>query len=355
MSDASQPARKRLQKKGRNTPNLQDVAEHAGVSTASVSRFLTNPQLVREERRLRIQASIAELGYIPHGAARALASQRSHTIGAIVPTLDNAIFAKGIQAFQKRLQDAGYTLFIASSNYSQDEELTQAETLIARGVDGMLLIGLNHHKQLFDRLKQTQLPYINTWSFKSDSDHPCIGFNNFEAAVRQTTYLLDIGHTRFGVISGITRDNDRAYDRLQGIQHTLAQRGLNIGDGMLSECPYEIAASRQAMKKLLSEDEPPTAVICGNDVLAYGALLECQASGHSVPQEVSITGFDDLPLSTHIQPPLTTMHVPSQDMGQRAADYLLACLNGETVPDRTELEVSLILRGTTAPPFNQGH
>jgi LacI family transcriptional regulator len=350
MSKETSPKQKRLQKKPLYNPTLQDVAKHAGVSTATVSRFLANAQQVGEERRRRIEASIAALEYIPHGAAQALASQRSRTIGTIVPTLDNAIFAKGIQAFQQRLQDAGYTLFIASSNYSHDEERTQAETLIMRGVDGMMLIGLDHHDLLFERLKQKQMPYINTWSFRSDSDHPCIGFNNFDAAVRLTTYMLDIGHTRFGIISGITRDNDRAHDRLQGILRTLSERGLTVPDNMLSECPYDIAASRQAMKRLLDSAEPPTAVICGNDVLAYGALLECQASGHTVPDDVSITGFDDLPMSHHIQPPLTTMHVPSEEMGQKAADYLLACLNGESLPEHTELEVNLIIRSTTAPP-----
>lgn len=350
MSEETIPKRKRLQKKPLRAPTLNDVAEHAGVSTATVSRYHSNAELVGEERRRRIEASIATLEYIPHGAAQALASKRSRTIGAIVPTLDNAIFARGIQAFQQRLQNAGYTLFIASSNYSHDEERTQAETLIARGVDGVMLIGLDHHGQLFERFRQKQLPYINTWSFRSDSDHPCIGFNNFDAAVRLTTYLLDIGHIRFGIIAGITRNNDRAHDRLQGILHTLSERGLTIPDDMLIECSYDIAVSRQAMKRLLALAELPTAVICGNDVLAYGALLECQASGHKIPDDVSIIGFDDLPLSAHIQPPLTTMHVPSEEMGQKAADYLLACLNGENVPEHAELEVNLIIRGTTAPP-----
>jgi len=352
MIKKTNTTRKRLHKTSRNATTLQDVAEHAGVSTATVSRYLTNDQLVKEERRKRIETSIAELGYIPHGAAQALASQRSRTIGAIVPTLDNAIFAEGIQAFQQRLQDTGYTLLVASSNYSLDVERTQAEILMARGVDGMMLIGLDHHEQLFERLRQMQLPYINTWSFRYDAQHPCIGFNNFDAAERLVTYLLDIGHRRFGIISGITRDNDRAYDRLHGVLHTLSESGFGIPDDLLIECPYDIAISRQATKRLLERSEPPTIIICGNDVLAYGALLECQASGHKVPHEISITGFDDLPMSTHIQPPLTTMHVPSAEMGQKAADYLLACLNGETVPEHTEIEVNLILRGTTAPPKN---
>ncbi len=350
MSKGPPTKRKRLHNSPRSVPALQDVANHAGVSTATVSRYLANPGSVRKKRRQLIETSIAELGYIPHGAAQALASKRSRTIGVIVPTLDNAIFANGIQAFQKRLQDEGYTLFIASSGYSQDEELTQAEMLMTRGVDGMMLIGLSHSDRLFERLEQNGLPYINTWSYKQDFLHPCIGFNNFNAAVRQTTYLLDIGHTKFGIIHGITRGNDRAQDRLRGFIHTLNEREISVAKQKVISCPYEISAGRYAMKSLLAGAEPPTAILCGNDVLAYGALLECQASGHHVPEEISIMGFDDLPLSTHIQPPLTTMHVPSIEMGIKAAEYLLARLSGEAVADRTELDVELILRGTTAPP-----
>jgi len=343
-------ARKRFRKDRTSMITLQDVANHAGVSTATVSRYLTNPTLVREERRTRIAASIAELGYIPHGAAQALASQRSRTIGAIVPTLDNAIFAKGIQAFQKHLQAAGYTLLIASSDYSLDEERTQGESLIARGVDAMMLIGSDHHDRLYERLQQMKMPYVNTWSYVEKSEHPCVGFDNFNAAVRQASYLLDIGHTRFGIISGITRDNDRARDRLKGILHILKKHGINVPDSMLYETIYDLTTSRQYTKRLLAVKEPPTAIICGNDILAYGALLECQASGLKVPNDISIVGFDDLPMSQHIHPAITTMHVPSEEMGRRAADYLLARLNGEAVPDQTELEANLILRGSTAPP-----
>ena len=342
--------RKRLRKTPRSSATLQDVAEHADVSTATVSRFLTSPDLVREERRKRIEASIAALGYIPHGAAQALASQRSRTIGAIVPTLDNAIFAKGIQAFQQRLQDTGYTLFIASSNYSLDEERTQGETLIVRGVDGMMLIGSDHDQRLYDRLRQKNIPYVNTWVYESKAGHACVGFDNFNAAVRQTSYLLDIGHRRFGIIAGLTRDNDRARDRLKGMLHALKQRGVNISPDMIYESPYDISSSRQITKRLLSLETPPTAVICGNDVIAYGVLLECQNSGVQVPEDLSVVGFDDLPMSQHIRPSLSTVHVPSEEMGRKAADYLLARLESADTPLQTELEANLVLRGSTAPP-----
>lgn len=342
--------RKRYRKSRALAVTLQDVADHAGVSTATVSRYLASSDSVREERRARIESAIAELGYIPHGAAQALASQRSRTIGAIVPTLDNAIFARGIQAFQQRLQDAGYTLFVASSNYSLEEERTQGETLMVRGVDGMMLVGSDHDARFYERLRQMNMPYVNTWSFTDGDGHPCVGFDNFDAASRQAAYLLDIGHKRFGIISGITRHNDRARDRLDGVLHTLSERGVSVPDSHLYECKYDIPSSRQVMNRLLAADPPPTAVVCGNDVLAYGALIECQVNGRKVPEDVSIVGFDDLQMSQHIQPPLTTVHVPSEEMGRMAADYLLACLNGETATERTKLDANLILRGSTAPP-----
>lgn len=329
---------------------LEDVARHADVSTASVSRFLTNKELVREARRDRIEAAIAALGYIPHGAAQALASQRSRTIGAIVPTLDNAIFAKGLNAFQQTLQNAGYTLFVACSEYSLDEERTQAETLIARGVDGMMLVGSDHHERLYERLEQMGMPFVNTWAYDATAGRACVGFSNHAAAMRQTNYLLDIGHSRLGIIAGITRDNDRARDRLNGILDAIERRGHSVDDALIHESPYDISTSRQFARRLLMSDPRPTAILCGNDVLAYGALLECQALGIDVPGAISIVGFDDLPLSQHLSPTLTTMHVPSEDMGRKAADYLLAKLSGDLIPEHSEVEANLIVRNSTAPP-----
>lgn len=343
------PGSKRLRKSSSAGVTLQDVAARAGVSTATVSRYLAAPDQVREERRSRIERAIADLGYIPHGAARALASSRAQTIGAIVPTLDNAIFAQGIQAFQRRLQEARYTLFVASHDYSLAEERIQAETLLARGVDGMLLIGLDHDARLFARLDALGTPYVNTWSYDRHAPQPCIGFDNYKAALRQAGYLLDIGHRRFGVLAGVVRDNDRARDRLDGVRAALEGHGVALTPEQVQECPYDVAASRAAAKRLLALDPRPTAIICGNDVIAYGALLECQASGVGVPDDISIVGFDDLPLSQHLQPALTTIHVPSEAMGRKAADFLLARLRGEDPPDKVEMEANLILRNSAAP------
>jgi LacI family transcriptional regulator len=342
------PNRKRFQNLGEKKPSLEDVAKRADVSSATVSRYLSNPDLVREERRLRISAAIKDLGYIPHGAARALASKRTSTIGAIVPTLDNAIFAKGIQSFQAHLQSAGYTLFVASSNYSLSEEQEQAETLITRGVDGILLVGLSHDPRLFKLLEQAGIPYVNTWAYDSSIGQPCIGFDNYGSARRLAEYLIDLGHKRFGVISAITRDNDRAFNRLNGVRDALSAHSIDLPNDAVIECHYDLSDGRLAMRRLLNLASPPTAIICGNDILAYGAVIECQDGGLDVPADVSVVGFDDLPMSRHIRPTLTTMHVPSEEMGRRAAEYLVARLAGKDPPEYVELEVSLIVRGSTA-------
>ncbi|MGF1766769.1 LacI family DNA-binding transcriptional regulator [Enterovibrio makurazakiensis] len=341
-------SRKRLQKRSVDAPTAEDVAIAAGVSTATVSRYLAKPSSVSEKRGMLIRSAIESLGYIPHGAAQALASQHSKTIGVIVPTLDNAIFAEGIQAFQRRLQEKGYTLFIASSDYSVDEELAQAERLITRGVDGLMLVGAEHHPQLFDIIDKKQLPYLYTWSYKPSLDHPCIGFDNYRASARLTEFLLELGHTEFAAIPGITRLNDRTKDRLAGCLNTLQNSGIELGDERVIECRYDLAESRQALRKLLATTPRPTAIVCGNDIIAMGALLECQSMGVKVPEEVSVVGFDDVAMASHIHPSLTTMQVPSRTMGEKAADFLLAKLNHESVTDKLELEAKLVVRETTA-------
>jgi LacI family transcriptional regulator len=342
--------RKRLQNEAGPSVRLLDVARKARVSTATVSRAINDPGKVRPELAERVHAAIQQLGYVPHGAARALASHRSQTIGAVVPTLDNAIFARGIQALQQRLSEDGYTLLLAMSEYDLIREVSQVAKLIERGIDGLMLIGEAHDPHLYSLLVAKGLPYINTWIFRDASPHPCIGFRNRESAQRIASYLVDIGHRDIAMIAGISRHNDRAADRIAGVRQALTERGLALPEERLLERRYDVGEGRQALRQLLAAINPPTAVICGNDVIAFGAIFEARAQGVRVPDDLSIVGFDDLDLASQIDPPLTTMHVPSERMGKGAAEYLLARLAGENPPNATELEASLILRGTTTPP-----
>lgn len=340
----------RPSRKPATTVMLEDVARRAGVSTASVSRVLNSPDKVSPRIRARVEAAITELGYIPHGAARALASRRSRIIGAIVPTLDNAIFAVCINALQQRLKRSGYTLLIASSDYTPDEELREAHALVERSVEAIMLVGSCHDPALYPLLDSHGIPFINSWIYRSDSDYPCVGFDNQRAAGQIAGYLVSLGHRRIAMVAGETRYNDRAAARIAGVRETLGNHGITLPPEYLIEQPYAVRAGREALRQLLRQRPWPTAVVCGNDVLAFGVLLEALAQGIPVPGRLSVTGFDDLPLASHLQPPLTTLHVPSADIGRLAADYLLARLTRQTPLAQCEVEVGLVVRATTAVP-----
>jgi LacI family transcriptional regulator, galactose operon repressor len=346
---AERKKRTRLQDGSEARVRLIDVARRAEVSTATVSRALNEPAKVRPELAERVRAVIREMGYVPHGAARALASHRSFAIGAIIPTLDNAIFAKGIGALQQRLSESGYALLLAMSEYDPERELFQAEKLIERGIDGLMLIGEAHDKRLYEMLAAKAVPYINAWIHRDDSPHPCIGFRNREAAHRIASFLIDLGHRKIGMIAGISKGNDRAADRITGVRDALRERGLVLEDSRLLERRYDISEGREGLRRLMELAEPPTAIVCGNDVIAFGVLFEAAALGIGVPEQLSVVGFDDLDLASQVAPALTTMHVPSLRMGRGAADYLLGCLAGNEPASIGELEASLIVRGTTAP------
>jgi LacI family transcriptional regulator len=333
----------------RRFPGVRDVALSAGVSTATVSRFLNEPTSVRPDIRLRVESAVRELGYIRHGAARALSMRRSHAIGAIIPTVDNATRAGKVAALQKRCRERGYNVLLALFEYDLELELAQCRNLIEAGVDGLMLEGELHHPALYQLMEKRGIPFVNTAIYDPRSPHPNIGFDNQAAAARLTEHLLDLGHRIFAMIGGPSQVSDRASGRIKGLRQALAARGLDLPADRTIEGSYRVQQGRQGLRTLMSGKTRPTAVVCGNDVLAFGALLEAQALGLRVPQDLSIAGFDDLDWASQLPPGLTTMALPAREVGQLAADHLVDRLAGQTVPHATEVEVRLILRGSTGP------
>jgi len=331
-------------------PTISDVALLAKVSIATVSRVVNAPDGVRAALRERVQAAILELGYVPHPGARTLKSRRTGTIGAIFPTVDNAIFATAINALQQRLAMANHQLLIATSGYDPAVEASQALNLLTRGVDALLLCGCAQTRPLMDRLNARGVPVVHVMSWPLPPGMTGVGFDNARAMHQVVRYLLDIGHRRIAMLAGVTQDNDRARARVQGVRQALAAHRLTLPDHRLVERPYGLAPAREGLRQLLQAKAPPTAVVCGNDVLALGALLEAQHLGLQVPGDLSIVGFDDLEMASHIQPALTTVQVPAQAMWQRAADCALAMARGEAPTAHQEVGVSLVVRGSTAPP-----
>lgn len=306
-----------------SAPTLDDVAKQAGVSTATVSRCINAPGLVVPATRERVMSAVEMLGYTPNFAARVMAAKRTFTIGAIIPTMENAIFARGLQAFQEELHQRGYTLLVSSSAYIPEVEKEQIRTLVTRGADGLLLIGHDRDPAIYEYLERQRVPALVAWSFMSEANAPSIGFDNRHAMFALADEVIKMGHTRIAMISGISQGNDRAQQRIEGVKDALAAHGINADTLSVIETPYEIESGADAFAKLISEGPRPSAVLCGNDVLAVGALLKAQELGVRVPEDISITGFDDIELARIVKPALTTVHVPHREMGRKAARELV--------------------------------
>ena len=329
---------------------LSDVARLAGVSAATASRAINYPEKVSATLRQKVAAAITQLDYVPDGAARALATRRSRTIGAVMPTLDFAIFAAGVVSLQNRLHAAGYTLLLANAEYDLAKEAQEVRTLIERGVDGLVLVGALRAPEVYGLLHRRGVPFVNTYIYSPGDDHPCIGVDQYGAAYRVVEYVLELGHRDVAIITSPHQDNDRIKARQDGFLAALHAGGVRPADHHVVEAPDVVADSRTAMRALMAPGAAVTAVICATDTLAIGALAEARALGLRVPEDISITGFDDLDLTMHVEPPLTTVHVPAAELGERAAEYLLNRINHRSVPDRVELSAELVVRGSTAPP-----
>ncbi len=332
------------------TPTLEDVARLSGVSTATVSRCLNTPNRVSEATRTRVSRAVADLGYSPNFGARALAAKRTNTIGAIVPTMENAIFAKALQSFQEELNKSGVTMLVASSAYEQEVEAEQIRTLVARGADGLLLIGHQRDPVIYEFLEKQGVPTLVAWVHDDTTARPSIGFDNRAAMAALTENVLALGHKRIAMISANTADNDRARARVSGVRQSLTKAGLDGGDLPLVETSYGVEEGGAAFAKLMQAEAPPTVVICGNDVLAVGAMVRARKMGLTVPDDVSITGFDDLEIASITSPPLTTVRAPHQEMGRKAAKILVQMVGGEAPDAIPPLDTKIILRGTLAPP-----
>ncbi len=325
--------------------SLEDVARLSGVSTATVSRVLNGSATVRESRKEAVERACNELGYVINRAARTLASRKSMTIGAVVPTLAIETFSRPIDAFQKVIHRQGYTLLLANSGFDMDVELSEVNKLIEYGVDALMLVGHTHHPRLWERLEQHQIPYIQAFSI--DQLRPSVGYDNVQASRQIVAHLLDLKHRDFAVIFGSPPSNDRLSERLEGIHQGLNEAGLVLPTENCIDSAFTMNDARQAIFRLLDGPRPPTAVVCGNDLLAFGAMRAARERYLRIPNDISITGFNDYEYAEHLEHPLTTMRVDLAEIGRLAAGYLLSSLQGTHTEPLTCVTPQLIIRGST--------
>jgi len=326
------------------------VARLAGVSTATVSRAFNAPDTVSEKVRHQVEQAARSLSYIPHNAARALSSQRSRTLGIVIPTVQNSIFAEQVEWLQRRALSHGYTTLVAHSGFTPAGEAEQVRQLVRNGIDGIMLVGADHLPEVYGLLKSRGIAYVNTSVCDPGSVHPNVGFDNGAAMAHTANYLLSLGHRNIAIIGGDTRNSDRARLRLEGARRAMRDAGLDLSEERIAHSDYSMDSSRAACRELLQRAPEITAIMCHNDVQAFAAVLELQRLGMEVPRDISVTGFDDLEWARHLRPGLTTVRVPWGRMAQIAADMLVAQLDGEEYRHSTLLQFDLVVRESTAPP-----
>jgi LacI family transcriptional regulator len=335
--------------KGANRASASDVAQLAGVSTATVSRALNHPTQVDPQTLARVMAAATKLRYVPHGAARSMRSQRSRMIGAIVPSFDYALYARTTSALQRRLDERGYSLVLAEHHYDLDAELRIATQLIQHGVDAFVFVGLDHQPALFSLLEDFDRPYVLTWGVDPMRRHPSIGFDNRATTYAVAQHLLSLGHRDFGLLSAPIEGNDRARTRGEGLRMALKENGLSLRDECVQYAPISLQAAKQAMMKMLSLQRRPTAVVATNDVFAVGAMLACREAGVKIPDDISITGVDNTDLGATQTPGLTSVKTPIVEIGTAAADQLVSRLEHHETDCFQVFAAEIIYRESTGP------
>ena len=347
------PAARKKERVARPTSNgvtARDVAKVAGVSIATVSRVLNGNTSVDGALTAHVNLVASRMGYTPHAAARALALQRSDTVGAVIPNLENTNFAVGVGALQARLNEAGFTLLLGSSNYDPQQELRQVRELVSHGVAGMVLVGSQRDAAVYDLLRAKKIPYVNTWVL--DPAHPSVGFENDAIGRTVAEYLVGLGHREFGLIAQRS-SNDRAAVRIAGMLQVLAEHGITVPKERFLERNHQIGEGQQALRQLMGLPNPPTAIVA-SDVLAFGALAEALHTGIDVPSRLSILGIQDIEFAAHLSPALTAIRLPAKEVGKRAADLLLGLVAGDAIATSTPVAYELVERGSTAAPHPGG-
>lgn len=333
----------------KSVTSLKDVARLAEVSTATVSRALNLPSLVDATTLARVREAVTRLRYVPHGVARALRSQRTNTLGAIVPSFDYALYARTTSAVESTLDGLGYSLLLAAHHYDLRTEVRLTRTMIQRGVEAFVFVGLDHDPELYVLLEEFARPYVLAWGVDRTAAHPSIGFDNRRATHAMASHLVALGHRQFGLITAPHEGNDRARERSAGVQAALAEHGIALAPSRIRYGSISLSSATAAMRELLALAPRPTAVIATNDVFAVGAMLACREAGVRIPQDISVTGVDNTDLGATQTPPLTSIRTPVVEIGRAAAEQLIARLEGKPFERCQELGFELVLRESVGP------
>ncbi|ABD54479.1 LacI family DNA-binding transcriptional regulator [Jannaschia sp. CCS1] len=312
--------------------DIFSVSKAARVSPSTVSRYFNHPELVKLATRKKIDAAVRKQGYIRNRAAQTIHGIRSGTIGVVVPTLDHAIFAEVVQAFSDTVADLGFTILLASHGYDQQREYAILRKMLEHRVDGVVLTGLDHDDAVFQLIEGQDVPLALMWNYSEGAPYPCIGADNDLAGRMIAQHVLALGHTQIACMFPPTGGNDRAEARRNSVMETLAEAVVDVPDRWQLTTVYSVSSSKRETMALLRAGPHPTALICGNDVLATGALYGSAAMGISVPRDLTIVGIGDFRGAAEIEPALTTVHIPAREIGRESGKALAAAITDPDEP-----------------------
>ena len=336
-------------KKHQNKVDITTVARAAKVSASTVSRTFNHPDLVNPATRKKIDRAVRRLGYIRNRAAQAMHGKRSGTVGLVVPTIDHAIFAELVQSFSEKLESVGFTILMTSHGYDLEREYAVVRKLLEHRVDGIALIGLEHSEETFLLLKQQKLPVVAVWNYNERSRISCVGTQNLLAGRMGAQHLLDLGHRDIGAVFPDTQGNDRSFDRLRGAKEVLATAGISLPPSRQWMTPYSVSQAKAVCLEILSQKDRPSALLCGNDVIAQGCLYAAMQMVMRVPRDISVMGIGDFKGSKDMEPALSTVRLPARTIGGQAADLIVRLIAGDGLDiTREELQPELMARVTTA-------
>ena len=337
-------------------PGVRDLARATGLSVATISRVINAAPHVAPATRKLVLDAVSAHGYLPNPAARALSTRRSRTIGAIIPTLAHSIFATFLNAIEGELATHGYALFIATTGGEAAREAARARNLLDLGAEGLIVSGVARDSAFLRLIATRALPVVATSFYQARSAVPTIGYDNHALGRKALQHLRGLGHQRITVLHGPLLHNDRTVLRVAGVR---AGAGVGAGAGAgagaekcelhLIETTLDVTGGAPAARAALLLRPRPTAFLCLSDVLALGALFEARRAGLAVPKHLSIMGFDDLDWAAVCDPPLTTLHLPTTEMGQLAARALVEFLDHGTPIKAKRLDAAVVVRASTAP------
>jgi LacI family transcriptional regulator len=334
---------------------LRDVARVAGVHPATVSRALNEEtrSLVNADTARRVLKAAEELSYQPNPIARGLKTNRSYTIGVLIPDLTNPLFPPILRGIEDRLEKAGYTPLTANTDNDPERELLDSQTMRARQVDGIIAATARRDHRLHDALLEAGIELVLVNRRQEELPVSSATADDRMGMRLSVEHLLALGHTRIAHLAG-PLDYSTGLDRHESFFETMRSAGLDPDPELVvvAEAFTEPEGARLC-DQLMGRGRDFTAIAAGNDLLALGCYDVLAERGVRCPEELSVAGFNDMPFAARFQPPLTTIHIPHYEIGAAAAELMLERLqDGESPPREIRLEPSLVARGSTAPPTN---